>query len=821
MNSRGAKPGFAALLSFLFLLISGTGRCLAQQDSTAVAADTLALPGGIPLNEVLIASGEARVRAIQMASALLSLDLIERENRRNDSIMAIIDSAFALTEGVDYRRKAKRFLTNERNYWHSASTHIKNRKKELSGLISGLQEKHGRLESEIRDWRRTQVLRDSSDAFAHISETIDGTLGLLDSTASEIMVRTGKLAEPLNQTIIRDAKIDLLLDRIQQALLEKTSLIYTRNAPSLFEIPFQEAFGKGIVGQVSKNIGAEWRALSFYFSQRKPTYIAYLIFIAGVMALFFWMRAQLKHIRHASPSYYQAKVRTILGRPLAAGALFAVFFSVAFFTDRPPLLLDITILLMLLPLLDLAFHLSDRKAHNHLWAFAGFIFLLIGIRIIPAESVLFRFVLLGLGLLEIAFLFRLYKRPEITVLPNRTLTRFVRFLVVLHLILVSVGILANVFGFLSFAQVAMESFITNALTGLVLYICAVILIGGVQHLISSDYMERFNTVRENEEYLKEITTRIAIVGVTVFWLDAILRIFYIKNVVYDAIGSLFTRELGVGSMSFTLGKVVLFIFIIWFSIVLSRVVKIILREDLLERLDLKKGIPRMITAITQFSLITLGLLMAVRSIGMPLDQLTIIFSAFSVGIGFGLQNIFNNLVSGVILLFEREVQIGDVIEVGNLTGKVTSMGIRSSHIKTFDGAEVIVPNGQLISKEVVDWTLSDKSRRIEIISGVAYGSDVHLVKKLLREVIDKHPDIKPDPEPLVLFNAMADSALEFRLLFWTANFEEWMRIRSEIIFAVHDTLVAHNISIPFPQRDLHIKSVDPAFWDRVGSESPK
>ena len=199
---------------------------------------------------------------------------------------------------------------------------------------------------------------------------------------------------------------------------------------------------------------------------------------------------------------------------------------------------------------------------------------------------------------------------------------------------------------------------------------------------------------------------------------------------------------------------------------------------------------------------------------MPLDHLTIIFSAFSVGIGFGLQNIFNNLVSGVILLFEREVQIGDIIEVGDLMGTVNSMGIRSSHIRTFEGAEVIVPNGLLISKEVVDWTLSDKSRRIEIISGVAYGSDVHLVKKLLMEVIKKHPDVKPDPEPLVLFNAMGESSLDFRLLFWTDQFEQWLRIRSEIIFAIHDTLYENDISIPFPQRDLHLKSVDPVILNQ-------
>jgi len=193
---------------------------------------------------------------------------------------------------------------------------------------------------------------------------------------------------------------------------------------------------------------------------------------------------------------------------------------------------------------------------------------------------------------------------------------------------------------------------------------------------------------------------------------------------------------------------------------------------------------------------------------MPVNQITIIFSAFSVGIGFGLQNVVNNFVSGVILLFERPVQIGDTIEVGSLVGTVKSMGIRSSNIRTFDGAEVVVPNANLISNEVINWTLSDRKRRIEIISGVAYGSDVHKVQRVLLDILDQHPDILKEPRPLVLFNDLGESSLDFRMLFWTENFDNWLIIKSEVIFMIHDTLMQEGISIPFPQRDLHIKSYE-------------
>jgi small-conductance mechanosensitive channel len=214
----------------------------------------------------------------------------------------------------------------------------------------------------------------------------------------------------------------------------------------------------------------------------------------------------------------------------------------------------------------------------------------------------------------------------------------------------------------------------------------------------------------------------------------------------------------------------------------------------------------MISVVVRFSLISVGIFLAVSAIGMPLNQLTIIISAFSVGIGFGLQNIVNNFVSGIVLLFERPVQIGDTVEVNNLIGTVKSMGIRSSNIRTFDGAEVIVPNANLISSEVINWTLSDKKRRIEIISGVAYGSDVYHVKEILLGILNHHPDILKEPEPLVLFNDLGESSLDFRLLFWTDNYDKWIIIKSEVIFKIHDALKEAKITIPFPQRDLHIKT---------------
>lgn len=786
-------------------------------DATASAKDTISAQTeissqeGIPYNEILIAAGESRIQTTRISESLIRPEQIEIENQRNDSILILIDSALAVAQKKEYRQESQRFLTNEKNYWQTANDHLRNQKRRLSNLIRDLQDQQQELESELRRWNNTRQMQDSSFAFGNISQVIDTTLGALNNLASQVQGRTELLIEPLNKTISTEVEVNLLIEKIQQALLEKTSLAYSKTAPTLFEMNEEPSDGgKPEMGQsLMKSLRSEWNAVVFHFNQQKRAYSLYLVFVIGILLLFSWMSTRLKYMKDDNLSYYEATLKIILKRPITAGLLFSLFFTVAFFPDRPPLLLDLIILLLLIPIVDIGLKLGHKRVQKYIWAFAILMVVYLGLRFIPSDTLLYRTARLGLGIIELIVLVQLYRNPDILVLPTRTLTRFVRILVMVHLLLVVVGLVSSVLGYQGLAQVALDSVLTNALVGILLFICAIILIGGLQVFISSKYLDQFQVIHNHEKYLKGFVARIVILGMTLFWLDATLRIFYVKNAVYEFLRSTFTRDLSVGSMSFSLADIFLFVFIIWLSVVLSRVIKIVLRTDVLDKLSLKKGVPRMITAITQFALITLGLLMAVRSIGMPLDQLTIIFSAFSVGIGFGLQNIFNNLVSGVILLFEREVQIGDIIEVGDLMGTVKEMGIRSSHIRTFEGAEVIVPNGLLISKEVVDWTLSDKSRRIEIISGVAYGSDVHLVKKLLMEIITKHPDIKQDPEPMVLFNAMGESSLDFRLLFWTDQFDQWLRIRSEVIFAIHDVLGENGISIPFPQRDLHLKTVDP------------
>jgi small-conductance mechanosensitive channel len=195
--------------------------------------------------------------------------------------------------------------------------------------------------------------------------------------------------------------------------------------------------------------------------------------------------------------------------------------------------------------------------------------------------------------------------------------------------------------------------------------------------------------------------------------------------------------------------------------------------------------------------------------------------ALGVGIGFGLQNIFNNLVSGLVIALEKPVSVGDMVEIGTDTGWIKEIGIRASNMQTFDGAEVIVPNGELISNRITNWTLSSKRRRLEITVGVAYKSDPHQVNQLLLNVLENHPEILKLPEPGIFFTALGENSLDFTLNFWISDFVEGKRIRSEVLFRIFDVLKENGIQIPFPQRDLHLRSVDQDITIQTNSTKPK
>jgi potassium efflux system protein len=288
---------------------------------------------------------------------------------------------------------------------------------------------------------------------------------------------------------------------------------------------------------------------------------------------------------------------------------------------------------------------------------------------------------------------------------------------------------------------------------------------------------------------------------------------YLKNInLYDDLSTSFFRSINtqrqLGDSVFTFASIILFFVIIVGAIYLANLI-----NTAFDTADNKMQFKNRtsfgsIMLLLRFSIISIGFIVGVIASGIPVNQITVLMGALGVGIGFGLQNIFNNLVSGLIIAIEKPVSVGDMVELGTDSGWIKEIGIRSSNLQTYDGAEVIVPNGELISNKVTNWTLSNKRRRMELQIGVSFKSDPHFVRDLFQQILSEHNEILKNPEPYLLFTGLGESSLNFSLYFWVSDFAEAKRIRSEVLFRVFDVLKEHHIDIPFPQRDIHLYTKD-------------
>ena len=274
----------------------------------------------------------------------------------------------------------------------------------------------------------------------------------------------------------------------------------------------------------------------------------------------------------------------------------------------------------------------------------------------------------------------------------------------------------------------------------------------------------------------------------------------------EILGILGKKLVSLGDVTITPAVLITVVLIFLTSILISRLLQRMLRRNVLRRMHIKEGVKEAICRILHYAIITLGAFIAVEQAGIDLTALAAISAVLMVGIGFGLQNITSNFISGLILLFERPVQVGDYVEVSGVQGRVRSIRARSTTVETLDNVSIIVPNSNFIAQNVTNWSYQDAKVRIHISVGVSYGSDVDLVGETLLRAGAAHPEVLRDPEPRMQFVDFGDSSLNFDLLVWIDDPSRQHFVRSDLNFAIVKAFREQGITIPFPQRDLHLRS---------------
>jgi len=497
-----------------------------------------------------------------------------------------------------------------------------------------------------------------------------------------------------------------------------------------------------------------------------------------------------------------------------------LLFTLITFSQAPQIVDEIATIILFIPL----FRILPARARDRI---PGLLAALVVVNLIGRATdmltymtPLYRLALLFETSLSLAIMLGSLRKTRIAAgeqpTPWLRLIRAVQYIAIIYLV-AAVG--SNVVGNVSFSSTVTRAVYLSAYLGLALYGVYFVAVGILQLALHSSLLRHLKMVRRHDELIRDRILMLLRLLLFVTWIVQTLQLMQVLTPVVDFFTRLLTAEARFGDVGVSLGGVVSFALTVWAATLLSRLLRFIMEADVYPRLTLPRGVSSAISIGIHYALLLLGFFLAVAATGADLGKTTILAGAFGVGVGFGLQDIVNNFVSGLILIVERPVLPGDSVQIDTLYGEVKRIGLRSSTIRTWEGAEVIVPNGKLISSQVVNWTLSDRQRRLDIHVGVEYGNDPEKVVEILVKACAKHPGLMEHPEPTALFLGFGDFTLDFQLRAWTAE-SGFLKIKSELTMAVNKAISDAGIVIPVPKRDVRLMTADSSPPDNISKKEP-
>ncbi|MCH6234945.1 mechanosensitive ion channel family protein [Cognataquiflexum rubidum] len=618
-------------------------------------------------------------------------------------------------------------------------------------------------------------------------------------------------------TILND--IDLRVEDLRQARIQLERTLFDKennfiwepkdfpNATRLWDV-FNEALwiNKWFVGN--------------YLSRNIPM----TIFLIGlVFLLHYYIRQNIKKIRVEKEfaAIIFGRLKYLHRHPFLSSLVVIIALSPFFYPYPPAVFLSLLLFILVTISTILIKNRLSSKAFR-LWMVVYFLFF-ISVLSNLYWQVAFqeRWHLLVFNMLGIFLGWKMIKLQEH---KEENLPPYLNKMVAIYMIFEAVSLVANIFGRFSLSKMIGIVGSISLLHAVSLIIFVIILkeIIYIQIEVSKKTGEGFTSVVAFYDIQKRVNKFFTYLAILI-WGYFFLESLHLRDSFLESLFSFLDKPRQILNASFNYSQIAVFILIIYLSSFLANTIGYIASlKDEQQGAERSKRLGSSILLI-RLAIFTLGFLMAVAASGIPVDKITIILGALSVGIGFGLQTIVNNLVSGIILAFERPIQIGDTIQVGTVEGVVKDIGIRASKIRNWDGAEVIIPNGDLLAHHLTNWTLSDKTRRVELTIGVAYDSDMDLVTELIQKQLVAE-EIMNLPSPKVFLQTFGDSSVNFRVLFWVNDVDIWVLIKDQVMRGIFKSFKENGIEIPFPQRDLHVKNFPGLIGEKImkpGEISPE
>ena len=800
------------------LVLAALGLCLAApsagfaqeaKDEAAPATSEPKGPSAYPLAEVSIQAEKTRTELTEMIQLLAPVAETDALAEKLEPTQQEIDKNSSGTRQLLGQDSISiKALDDQERQWIGRQDQLKGWRDQITQRASEVDGVIARLGELGERWKLTRKAAKETDA-ATAMEWIDGSLEQVAKAEGEAGQRAKTLVALQNRITGLETAVAANLKSIREEASQQRDRLLEPDSPPIWEGWRPEGDSEGVRERLVADWNRDGAALEKFLETRSSSVVQLLLLLVAV-----WVGTVMLGRRLDSWTDEDDELRQqaqVFHRPVSVALLLSLLMSPYIFPLAPGILFDLLGALMLIPAIRLLAPLVNASLRPLIYGLAVFYFSSQVRLMIEAAPVASR-LLFTLELIAAIGALAWLLRPSrlMAVAPEERPPAFMGKVLRAFFALMVVAFITNLLGYFAFAKILAQGVLTSIYAALIARGTFQIVMIFVAVLMRTPVARRLRMVRMGGDSIQRWVGRFFGVLLSLLWIDAVIGAFTIRSSTLEFLGGLVDTDLAIGAMTISIGDIFTFAVVIMGSFYIARFVRFVLEEDVFPRVVMQRGVPNAITTTINYAILSFGLILALGAAGVELSRLTLLAGAFGVGIGFGLQDVVNNFVSGLILLFERPIQVGDTIELQGeaLLGEVRRIGPRSSTVRTFDGAEVIVPNGTLISSPVINWTLSDRRRRLIVDIGVKYGTDPERVLAILSEVAGENPNVLEEPAPLAVFLGFGDSSLDFQLRCWIPRYEEGFGMRTELRVTIYAKLNAAGIEIPFPQRDLHLRSVD-------------
>jgi potassium efflux system protein len=737
---------------------------------------------------------DAKIKGIQ---AKLDPDEVLQEVGENlPKVSSAIDAQTAKDTAQAETATLNGLQTSQAN-WQELQDTISADQTSLAKRVQDLNQFTWDLNQMGTNWQATRDSANAGKAPPEILTQIKEVQASVAATLKSVQDHLSPLYSMQTKVAAQDARAKTAVDAVTKQLSAAQQQLFVQNRPALWK---PEAFAQtagGVVGQEKATLVEQDSEVGTYLKAKTGAVLVHILIFVMLVIGFFWIRNVVDALAKEEIALQDAS--HIFRVPFANAMLIALLAAGWLYPGQPPrLFLAALGAVALIPAIVVTRRLIDPSSFPILYA-AIIAFLVDQVRYVVtpagvAARMLFILELLAASIfLLAAFRFKHLAASDPEQTRLKRLTRL--YLHIAFFVLVVAG-LANVFGYIKLSILLGNGMLESSYLAVILYAALRIVDALAISALSIRPLSRLGMVRRHRDLLYTNTTIAMRWIFFAIWLAAALRLFSLLGPVWqNGYALLWKQTYSYFSIPFTIGDVLAFPFTIWASFLISRFIRFLLEEEVYPHMSLGRGVPYAASTMVHYLILVIGFFAAVAATGAELSQFAFLAGAFGVGLGFGLQNIMNNFVSGVILLFERPIKVGDMVQIGTDTGTVERIGIRASVILLANGAEVIVPNGNLISNPVTNWTLSNCERQIEIPVVITSKVDPQHVIDLLTKVAGAHPSVLKNPAPHAYLVTFAAASLSFRLSAWIDSADESTRVTSDLSLAVNSALAKENIAL--------------------------